>query len=157
MVIREALHVPGQVFCHSARPNRDAVKPIVNQRSFVKPLGGLWTTPVGAPTWSDWCRDSDWGDWPDHGRHVLTPRADVRVAVVGSLRDLLALIEAYPGESLMEPVVDFERMAGDGWDGIWLTDAGFRATHLSSPGLYGWDLESTLWFRWVFRELEDDE
>lgn len=50
--------------------------------------------------------------------------------------------------------IDFERLAQD-YDGMWLTEAGKKATHLSIPhNLNGWDSESVLWFRWCFTQIE---
>ncbi len=50
--------------------------------------------------------------------------------------------------------IDFERLATE-YDGLWLTEQGNAETHLSYPhDLYGWDTESTLWFRWCFRHVE---
>lgn len=50
--------------------------------------------------------------------------------------------------------IDFERVAQE-YDGIWLTEQGNGATHLSYPhDLNGWDAESVLWFRWCFSQVE---
>lgn len=51
----------------------------------------------------------------------------------------------------------FSEMAKQ-FDGMHLTDNGQWATRLppfDSPNLYGWDCESTLWFRWAFDKVED--
>ncbi len=50
-------------------------------------------------------------------------------------------------------------MARD-YDGLHLTEKGQWDTHMGRTNLYGWDMESTLWFKWpggVVRPLGDVE
>jgi hypothetical protein len=61
--------------------------------------------------------------------------------------------------SKMSLVPDFERMAAEGWDGVWLTHTGYLATRFSRPNLYGWDCECTFWLGgtgWPFAACELD-
>ncbi len=59
-------------------------------------------------------------------------------------------MEEYATEDIIgQPVLDFEKLARD-FDGIWLTAEGQWDTRMTSPNLYGWDVECVLFFRWVF-------
>ena len=50
-------------------------------------------------------------------------------------------------------VPDFEQLAID-YDGVHITESGESATRHTEPGLYGWDCESTVWFRWAFSNVQ---
>ena len=82
--------------------------------------------------------------------------ADNRLLLIDDQTQLAAIIDAYPAEP--NPYVphrnggrypDWEALAADGWDGVYLTDRGQWETRLprGGPDLYGWDLESCLWLR----------
>jgi hypothetical protein len=78
--------------------------------------------------------------------------------VVSCLDDLKVLLTTYPldrgkSEDYAFQPLDFERMAQD-FDGMHLTDEGQWSTRLTQPSLYGWDCESTCWFRWMFDRVE---
>jgi len=131
-------------------------KPIRN-RSFVKPENGLWTsTWLGEPKvsgWVEWCRSESFSIG-GHQTWLLTPKPEARIAVVREMQDLKTLLNRYPlqrgkSEDHFMQYLDFERMAQD-FDGMHLTEAGQWETRLTQPSLYGWDCESTCWFRWMF-------
>lgn len=129
---------------------------------FVKPVGGLWTSTWNAKQktseWVEWCRDNDFGNPDNYLWHLLTPSSEVRIAVIDSFADLMALLKSYPRPmpSVLafweQHYLDFEKMSQD-YDAVHLTVRGQRQTHLSYPGLYGWDCESCLWFRWMFTKV----
>ncbi len=84
---------------------------------------------------------------------VLSVSTSARVAVIDSASDLTNLIDRYPRTVRSRHGLDFERLAQD-YDGLHLTHEGYLRTRSSRRGsrLIGWDCESTLWFRWMFRE-----
>jgi hypothetical protein len=83
-----------------------------------------------------------------------------RIVEIDSIDDYLAVIErygtVYPPSGRL--TIDFERLAND-FDGLHLTESGVCevASHywpyFNIENLYGWDVESTLWFRWVFKDV----
>jgi len=154
--IKTATEIPIVVFAHETAPAAGLMGPISNIHGFPKPMGGLWTTPMGGQGWTAWCQDEQWGDWEDHKQHHLAVARPVRVAVIENTSDLGAIIEQHGYEvdmfgSQLSGFIDYAAMSVAGWDGIWLTDAGQWATRLSKPAnLYGWDTETILWFDWVF-------
>lgn len=127
---------------------------------------GLWTSTY----LPDWNYPSEWVEWcvsEDFNRPyaktwwLLTPRKDARIFVTETQCDLLHLMKAYPYQSrysaLHMTMIDFEAMAQD-YDGMWLTSEGNARLHLSHPyDLNGWDVESTLWFRWCFASAKKIE
>jgi len=134
---------------------KTAVVPVKNTR-FVKPEpgSGLWTSTYrdGGSAWVDAAEEMGFSprsvNW-----FVLEPDPNARVLVMRTLADLRRLLRDFaapplwPGSNMMWP--DFERIS-DNWDAIHLTEAGQWKTRLTIPSLYGWDSESTLWFRWRF-------
>lgn len=134
---------------------------------WVKPHGGtgLWTAPVtahradGTPTdsaWLQWCRSEMDSDTSGLWLTEIWPTGDARLLLIDDQTQLAAIIDAYPAEP--NPYVphrnggrypDWEALAADGWDGVYLTERGQWATRLprGGPDLYGWDLESCLWLR----------
>jgi len=147
--------LPDLSFAHPETFDLAKVEPIRNDL-FVKPLGGVWLSPPGA--WVQWCRGEDW-DEPDakvdqpFDRALLADHKFVVIDTLQDLKDLMVFYEyEWPTErkaqfGLLSEMrfLDFEALACD-FDGIYLTDAGQWATRLSDPKLYGWDLESVLWF-----------
>jgi hypothetical protein len=142
---------PEVTFISVGAPDEDLVQPLKNAY-WHKPEGGIWTCPAGAEeNWANWCATEmpEWIEGTDTYR--LTPRAGTQVAVIDSFDDLRALIEAYPlRDALSGTGLNFEAMARD-FDGIWLTARGQWATRFTTPGLYGWDVETVLFFRWSFQ------
>lgn len=143
-------------------PCPEKMEPIVNE-SWVKPAGGLWTSTYNGTSsdWLSWCKAEAFSpssntDWK---MHLLTPTEDSRLLVIETLADLEEIYDIYPDvEATYKCVLDFERLA-DICDGIHLTEEGQWNTRFGDRGriiggldLYGWDCESTLWFRWSFKE-----
>jgi hypothetical protein len=139
---------------------------------------GLWTSTWDAERescgWLDWMAAERWtprsrepGEWvhQEFEAYIIWPDPRARVAVVDSYADLEALMRRFPhndhlaerleaispGWNERHAALDFEGMARAGLAGMHLTDEGQWMTRLSNPhNLYGWDCESTVWFRWVF-------
>jgi hypothetical protein len=130
------------------------VAPVTNAH-FVKPGGGLWTSSFidGRSEWVDWVESERFLDSYSLTWHVLTPDPASRIYVIDSLADLTRLLDRYAVKKKWDGSMrwpDFERIAGE-YDAMHLTAEGQWATRLTHPdSLYGWDCESTLWFRWSF-------
>lgn len=135
-----------------------------NRGSWMKPMyrTALWTSTYLGPEqisdWARWCRSEGFG-CGEHRLWLLTPRPTANLIVIDSEADLRTLLNR-PGQH-RTPVgesfarIDFEALASEGIDGVHLTEGGQIATHLSFPGLYGWDAESTCWLRWAFDDVMD--
>ena len=174
---------PGdQLFLHPWEPNRETFNPIENYDPenggmANKGRGGLWTSTLyeheetGEP-WSDWCRwcaGERWGATDKNGTSkawALRPHENVQVAVIDTVEDahrwrqagILRLMEL--GGQIFHGMweIDFEALAEAGIDGLRLTEEGQWRTRIPErevPSLYGWDSESTCWFRWAFTETRD--
>lgn len=158
---------------YSHGPDHDAAlthpqkfRPVVNSRYSVKPeAGGLWTAPVtregpkgeiADTAWTDWCRENDYALDRYTGFLEITPNPDARVLRIDSQPDLTRVMGDYELKSrnligLQSidhwAVLDYERMAEDGWDAVYLTTEGQWGTRIPPSGwsLYGWDVETVLW------------
>jgi hypothetical protein len=135
-----------------------------------KPRGGLWTSTWHEEYgggWVQWCLSEEFEcdrsdpTWPKCW--LLDPAPDARVYTIDSYADLQALVDRFPHRYDYEDRgfgahVDLQPRwlsVAEHYDGVHLTDAGQWATRLSHPlNLYGWDCESTLWFRWSFERVE---
>lgn len=124
---------------HYGSPSYDPTlfNPIKN-RGFVKPRGGLWTSPINSKRgWKYWCERESFRDCNENNSFKLVLNLDARVFVINSLDDL-------KNAPLIGENIDFELLAKT-HDAIWLTEIGLRETHLSYPiNLYGWDCETVL-------------
>ena len=118
---------------------------------------GLWTSTWsnGSSAWVAWAMQYAPRAIAETFAIVLQPKP-ARLVVIDSYTDLKQLVAVYgrqwPAESAYNEemgYLDYERLAQD-VDGIHLTARGQSATRLTIPSLYGWDCESTLWFRWCF-------
>jgi hypothetical protein len=144
---------------------RDDVRPVTEEMcGWMKPTGGLWTStklPSGSSGWINWCLGEDFAG-PEFDVWELTPDPAARVFTIDSLPDLLDL------RARFSPLCDHPRDcaplrdigAGVSWrrvaeeyDAVRLTEEGQWRTRMSRPSLYGWDCESTLWFRWRFTDV----
>lgn len=137
---------------------RPVVDPIRNWK-FVKPNGGFWTSSYedGSSAWVEEC-SSMFGDSTPYKKNwfLLKPDPSARILLIDTLSNLRMLLRSWPnplpGTRIVWP--DFEAIARH-YDAMHLTAAGQIATRLSHPeNLYGWDVESTLWFRWKFLDCE---
>lgn len=120
-------------------------KPI---NEWVKPRGGLWTSPVGSDYgWEKWCRSEGFRIESLNECFFLKFKSNSKIAIIDSLDDLLKLPRFNRGEGFYGRVyLDFEIISNK-FDAIWLTVKGQSETRFSSPmNLYGWDCESILVF-----------
>lgn len=149
------------VFVSPERPTPERMDPIENDL-FVKPRGGLWTSPLEDDTspWERWCEAEQWWPYdPDEARAwLLDPVADAETYTIDSTDDLAALLDEYTLDNPLSvtsmAAIDFERFfAGTDYVGLTLTEQGEWRTRWSQPGLYGWDCASTLWSEWAFENV----
>lgn len=147
-----------QLYVSEDRPAYADLDPIENQSPH-KPLGGLWTS-----TWKGRPNLSAWAEWSAAEKFyadsekgwVLDMKTGSELVVIDSVADLEAAVEAYPNELATRTMMNFESMAYD-YDGLWLTEEGQRQTHFRGgkyEDLYGWDVESTVWFSWRVAGVE---
>lgn len=118
---------------------------ITNREGYdVKPWGGLWASPFDADySWKRWCIENEF----KQERLATSFEFSItgRVLVIDSFREFIRRMTFRTGEGFIYDVSpDFERMICEGVDAIHLTERGFSETHLSHPGLYGWDCECVL-------------
>lgn len=166
--------LPRQVYSHApdhdpALTQPEKFRTPVNSKFMPKPeAGGLWTAtvtqvePTGAvrsTSWLDWCRSENFG----RGRYTryleIRPTPCARVLRIDSLADLRAIHSEYgflPDDRFpaFAAVLDWERMAREGVDGVYLTHQGQYETRFPSdggPSLYGWDTESLLLLNPAYR------
>lgn len=151
------------------------VRPVKNDRLTSlrnKPANetGLWTS-----TWRKKTRDSEWAEYAEdvwgttdeQCWFLLTPDPGAHLCVIDSSQALALLIERYPLEypgwltrlpgSFLSPLeftgIDFEQMSLE-YDGLHLTHQASVRLHLSFPlNMNSWDCESTIWFRWCFKQV----
>jgi hypothetical protein len=119
----------------------EKVLPIEND--WVKPKGGLWTSPVDSKWgWKDWNESEQFVECDERNSFTLCLKPDINIFVIDSLEDLKnsPLIDWH----FSKKILDFELIA-QSYDAIWLTENGLNETHLSFPiSLYGWDCETVL-------------
>jgi len=119
----------------------------IKNEGFVKPLGGLWTSPVNSDWgWKDWNAGEQYSECDEENSFVLKFLEGTKLLVINSLDDLLKLPMIESTYLRSDKYLDFELLAKVA-DGLWLTSKGMSETHLSRPiNLYGWDCESVLIF-----------
>jgi hypothetical protein len=138
-------------------PSPALLTPLSN--SFNKPQGGFWTsTYLGQPAisaWAETCRREELiDDFPD--TYLLTVDPSARVLEIDGLETLRALMAQYPYHKSgyeVNSFLDYEALARE-YDGLHLTKDGQATTNYTKPTLMGWGCESTVWTRWVFREIK---
>jgi hypothetical protein len=97
----------------------------------------------------------------------MIPKSDAKILIIDCYDDLLQTAIKYPLMEDKSLYVDFEKLSLD-YDGFHLTKRGQIETQLPPlhpnqykgiipyqirlPYLYGWDCESTLWFKWCFTD-----
>lgn len=144
---------------------QDGFRPVEmseNNYPSVKPAsGGLWTSTYLGPQGSDWIQwcmsESFYIDQKDprtENPWLLVPAVDARVYEIDSYSDLATLCKRH-GHRYDSKGLDYTKpnwsSISEEYDAVHLTARGETATRLSLPlDLYGWDCESTLWFRWKF-------
>ena len=127
-----------------------------------KPYGGLWTSTYleegrYASEWVDFIYTNSLDTWRNGPRaYLLTPGVGARIYHVGNEDEARYLARTYPYFDRCNPRV----IAWDGIDWVALS-ADYDAVHFltddaaQEPELFhGWDVESTVWFRPLFRSVQ---
>lgn len=116
-------------------------EPIQN-RLFVKPLGGLWASPTETKYgWRDWCIEESFRI--ERLEESFEFWYSGNVLKVDSVADLDRMTWVAVYDIMQYP--DFEAMQNSGVDAIWLTERGQSQTrYLPGRNLYGWDCECVL-------------
>lgn len=158
------LHVCAMGSASPRDPGRH--RPIVGTCGGKPRDGGLWTsTWMGAERGSNWV-DYFLGDvypgWMGvltadglgvEGCHLLVPREDAVVFHIDGPGDLDDLVRVYGARG----GIDWRGVAED-FDAVHLTSRGKVTTRMrestDEPSTWGWDAESTCWFRWAFRSSQ---
>ncbi|GAC1662332.1 MAG: hypothetical protein PVS3B3_33470 [Ktedonobacteraceae bacterium] len=146
-----------QLFISETKPSAELIHPIENI-AHIKPKGGIWTSTWNEETrssgWTEWCEMEEYCDTSKFQWWLLTPLEDLRIYTVDTHKDLRLLGKKYQIPHDYAFWLDYEQVTQD-YDAIHLTERGQWATRLTYPiSLYGWDCESTLWFRWCFSEVK---
>ena len=122
------------------------IQPIKIKNQSIKPIGGLWVSPVKSKYgWKEWCKGENFG----RGKHKIYFDVDLSKLgiIIDSKEDLEKLM--WKKERIMDRIektsIDFEKMKEVGIYYIYLTENGQDETRFSYPrSLYGWDCESLL-------------
>jgi hypothetical protein len=112
----------------------------IKNRPWIKPSGGLWSSPVGSERgWIEWSKSENFSDLAE----FFTFRFMGDVVIINSADDILSLPQRHEGVTYRyTSYPDFEKMLNLGCDGVWLTDQGEINTRFSKPSFYGWDCET---------------
>ena len=161
---------PTQLWCSKKfqRLTRIRIDPVRNDIYFPpKPLGGLWTstfTPnyTFCSGWLSWCSTNmpKWLPESENCCWVLIPSPNAKIYEVDNEDDYISLFKKgyrYYHEILNKWCIDWEKLSKD-YDALHLTESGlvecattnFELNYPELHSLYGWDCESTVWFRWKF-------
>jgi hypothetical protein len=123
-----------------------------NFRPANKPFGGLWTCPEEqGVAWYHWSRGTRWSR-----RLWLLTAAEAKVYVIDSEEDFQAALHRWPTRHPLTrtPEIDFVQASAE-YDAVSLTPAGLARTRFIWPSsLYGWDVPTILWLRWVFDSVK---
>jgi len=125
---------------------------------YYQPKGvGLWTSTYSKKYGSDWIRWCVGEKFKEFTKKslmtLIIPDDDAKIFTIDSLDDLKYLIDRFPEKVPKMPYLtsfDFYELS-KWYDAIHLTEKGQWETRFSQPSLYGWDCESTLWFRMKFK------
>ena len=124
--------------------DRSQFKPIRddNKRQWIKPEGGLWTSPVDSEHgWRQWCESEDF--------HTGSLRKSFRIRFTGRLYVIHTQMDLYAIPSSVTSwggrVPLWEGLMKWGFDAVHLTNEGQWANRHTHPkSLYGWDCETVL-------------
>ena len=147
------------VYIHYGSDHYDPEKfmPIKNNPLFVKPEGGIWSSPENAPYgWKEWCEDQDFHTekLEKHFRFAFAPHANIlQINCRGDLAEL-PIVEppmvngvAFPTSIMPWVLLDFEKLLAEGVDAIQVNMSSDTAINFDDrlyQALYGWDCDSVL-------------
>jgi hypothetical protein len=112
-----------------------------------KPRRALWTCTHIFTIISPWLESPEKLTRGPEGIWMITVSPEARVAEIHCSSDWEKLARAYPSPHQVN-APDWSKVAAD-WDGVHLSAGG----SLTTDELRDWDVESTVWFRWVFSSV----
>ncbi|MEH6848066.1 hypothetical protein CON15_19775 [Bacillus cereus] len=159
-----------QLFVGELTPCEEHITPVRNEMGMNKPRGGFWTSTYineeHGSDWVLWSLGNEFYTCTNSTSWLLTPSTGARIATVDSHQDLVELTEKYKAKNEMkllgasslmtrfDHLIDYEKLSQD-YDAFRITEKGQMDTRFSHPhNLYGFDCESTVWFRWCFDKVE---
>lgn len=142
-----------------------------------KPTNAFWTSTYlnkkHGSDWIQWALGEDFYDGVKLHAYTLEVEKDAKILVIDSMDDLYEVVAKYPNNFDAEEHDEFIRnymMRFPNWNSI---SNDYDAVHLTYKGeaqtrwnqldmingcnLYGWDCESTCWFRWKFKNVKEIE
>jgi hypothetical protein len=130
--------------------SKDLFIPVKNRLGLNKPEGGLWSCPYTPNNkyisdWHEFCMEQ-FRDGLKEKAAIFDFKSNTRIYTVNSLRDLNELYISYEhnvGEYALFNTLNYEELSKY-FDIIYLTPKGQSETRFTTPGLYGWDIESCL-------------
>jgi hypothetical protein len=157
-----------QLWCSRRRQKlvRIKIKPIRNDDVLNKPEGGLWTSTFKpnakwCSDWLEWCA-SEMPEWLPESEDccwVLFPSKSARIVEIDDIDDYINLLKMFGryNKVVGKWMIDWEKLAKY-YDALHLTERGlatvgslnFELLYPELKGFHEWDVESTVWFRWVF-------
>lgn len=151
-----------QLFVHYAEPYDFSIKPVINGYTCKPQSGGMWTSTYknnGNSGWTEFLLSNriETHDLNELSWFLVYPKSEARILVINSISDAITLYKRYGIKNSDFPTkknmmaIDFVSIEEE-YDGINLTHKCQLETSDRSvfPNFYGWDCESTLWFRWKF-------
>ncbi len=154
-----------QIYIGEKKPVKEKMVSISN--STIKPHGGLWTSTF-ISDYSDW-----FSEWHELGSEMfsnvltdpfwlLETKKNISVYVIDDLEDLIRFSKNYHYNNCwackyhgLSHSFDFEKLFRE-YDGFRLTSSGQWATRMPNKtnlNLYGYDSESTIWGKWIFKKV----
>lgn len=120
----------------------NSFKNIKNEQCWVKPIGGLWASPIDAKLgWKDWREAEDFRECIEENSFRFT-LPDANIFVIDSVEKLKELPQiSNPIWSSISTLIDFKKCIELGYDAIELN---LSADPRLYWNLYGWDCDSIL-------------
>lgn len=154
-----------QLFLSINKPKEELFNPVTGMKHNKKPIGGIWTSTkyinnLGFPTSSfiEWSK-GNLKISPEYSIWGITIENPVNVLIINKKEDIInysTLVEENTIDERYEFDIDYIHK-DLGCNGIWLTEKGVENTcSVMTDRKYSmksWDVESTIWFDWVFDSI----
>lgn len=121
----------------------------IQNEQWVKPRGGLWSSPVDSTYgWKQWCKDEGFRKYRADNHFIFELMPASKILTINSLEDLQAALKKYrqTGSHHLHSYLDYAKIAIN-YDAIHLTEEGQIKTRYTHPNLYAWDCETVLILR----------
>lgn len=138
------------------------IKPITGE-GVLKPEGGVWSSTHlgnGESEWTRWCILNEHDLWIKGNKFILTIDENARILTFDDKENVKMFIEKFTATVTMESMfggtwdmrtVNWSKVA-ECYDGIHMTHKGLCNVY-PERFLGGWDMECSVWFRNVFKEV----